>query len=166
MFWFTSELRARLAPLNSFKPSSKIFYWPFQVGTLLWIFYAFFCLVFTMSSCASVYMCFVVTCLERADFLALFVVSNCKFVTFPLVSWVKCGTWLYRFLILAPLLTLILRLFFLIHRSEEICENQLLHVVFRRVKRNLDCMQLFNARSVRCKNTPKDEAAQPLSLLL
>ena len=36
-----------------------------------------------------------------------FVVSNCEFVTFPLVSWVRCGTWLYRFLIFAPLLTLI-----------------------------------------------------------
>ena len=36
-----------------------------------------------------------------------FVVSNCDIVTFPLVSWVKCGTWLYRFLIFAPLLTLV-----------------------------------------------------------
>ena len=26
-----------------------------------------------------------------------FVVSNCEFVTFPLVSWVRCGTLLYRF---------------------------------------------------------------------
>ena len=33
------------------------------------------------------------------------VVSNCEFVTFPLVSWVGCGTLLYRFLIFAPLLT-------------------------------------------------------------
>ena len=51
-----------------------------------------FCLVFAMSLCASVYMCFVVTCWERADLLALFVVSNCEFVTFPLVSWVRCCT--------------------------------------------------------------------------
>ena len=29
----TSELRVRLAPLNWFTPSSKIFYWPFQGGT-------------------------------------------------------------------------------------------------------------------------------------
>ena len=36
-----------------------------------------------------------------------FVVSNCEFVTFPLVSWVRCGTWLYLFLIFAPLLTFI-----------------------------------------------------------
>ena len=35
-----------------------------------------------------------------------FVVSNCEFATFPLVSWVMCGTWLYRFLIFASLLTL------------------------------------------------------------
>ena len=32
--------------------------------------------------------------------------SNCEFVTFPLVSWVRCGTWLYRFLIFASWLTL------------------------------------------------------------
>ena len=31
----------------------------------------FFSLVFAMSLCASVYMCFVVTCWERADLLAL-----------------------------------------------------------------------------------------------
>ena len=33
MSWSTSELRVRLAPLNRFKPSSKLFYWPFQGGT-------------------------------------------------------------------------------------------------------------------------------------
>ena len=65
-----------------------------------------FCLVFVMSLCASVYMCFVVTCWERADLLALVCGVCCEFVTFPLVSWVRCGTWLYRFLIFAPLLTL------------------------------------------------------------
>ena len=31
----------------------------------------FFCLVFAMPLCMSVYMCLVVTCLERADLLAL-----------------------------------------------------------------------------------------------
>ena len=35
-----------------------------------------------------------------------FVMSNCEVVTFPLVSWVRCGAWLYRFLIFAPFLTL------------------------------------------------------------
>ena len=51
-----------------------------------------FCLVFAMHLYVSVYMCLVVTCWERADLLALFVVSSCEFVTFPLVSWVRCGT--------------------------------------------------------------------------
>ena len=54
-------------------------------------------------------MCFVVTCWERADLLALVCGVFCEFVTFPLVSWVRCGTWLYRFLIFAPLLTLLNR---------------------------------------------------------
>ena len=47
-----------------------------------------FCLVFAMSLCASVYMCFVVTCWERADLLALICGVCCEFVTFPLVSLV------------------------------------------------------------------------------
>ena len=51
-----------------------------------------FCLVFAMSLCASVYMCFVVTCLGRADLVALVCGVYCEFVTFPLVSWVRCGT--------------------------------------------------------------------------
>ena len=42
--------------------------------------------------CTSVYMCFVVTCWERADLLALVCGVYCEFVTFPLVSWVRCGT--------------------------------------------------------------------------
>ena len=49
----------------------------------------FFRLVFAMSLCASVYMCLAVTGWERADLS--FVVSNCEFVTFSFVSWVKCG---------------------------------------------------------------------------
>ena len=47
---------------------------------------------FAMSLCASVYMCFVVTCWERADLLALDCGVYCEFVTFPLVSCVRCGT--------------------------------------------------------------------------
>ena len=48
-----------------------------------------FCLVFVMSLCGSVYMCFVVTCWERADLLALVCGVFCEFVTFPLVSRVQ-----------------------------------------------------------------------------
>ena len=43
-----------------------------------------FCLVFAMSFCASVYMCLVVTCWERADLLALVVVSA---VSLSLSHW-------------------------------------------------------------------------------
>ena len=46
----------------------------------------FFCLVFAMPLCASVYMCLVATCWERADLLAL-LSGVCEFVTFPLVFW-------------------------------------------------------------------------------
>ena len=35
-----------------------------------------------------------------------FVMYNCDVVTFPLVSWVRCDAWLYRFLIFALFLTL------------------------------------------------------------
>ena len=72
---------------------------------LLWIFYVFVLSCVCYVLCTSVYMCFVVTCWERADLLALVCGVFCEFVTFPLVSWVRCGTWLYRFLIFAPLLT-------------------------------------------------------------
>ena len=52
----------------------------------------FFCLVFAMPLYVSVYMWLVVTCWKRADLSVLVVVSNCESVTFPLVSWVRCGT--------------------------------------------------------------------------
>ena len=60
-------------------------------------FYYFKAYVFVLSCvcyvlCTSVCMCFVVTCWERADLLALVCGVFCEFVTFPLVSWVRCGT--------------------------------------------------------------------------
>ena len=67
----------------------------------------FFCLVFVMPLCASVYLCPVVTCWKGLTSWLSLVVYNCEFVTFPLVSCVRCGTLLYQFLIFAPLLTLL-----------------------------------------------------------
>ena len=55
-------------------------------------FLCFYNLVFAVPLYAPVHMCLVVTCWERADLLALVVVSNCEFVTFPLVSLVMCCT--------------------------------------------------------------------------
>ena len=52
----------------------------------------FFCVVFAISLCASVYMCFVVTAGKELTSWLSVVVSSCDFVTFPSVSWVRCGT--------------------------------------------------------------------------
>ena len=55
---------------------------------------------------ASAHCCLVVTCWERADLLA-FVIFNCSFFSLPhVVSCVRCGTRLYRFLIFAAFHTL------------------------------------------------------------
>ena len=67
---------------------------------LLWIFYGFFCL----------FICALWSpAMKGLTSWLSFVVSNCESVTFQLVCWVRC-TWLYRFLIFAPLLTLEQRL--------------------------------------------------------
>ena len=73
------------SPVKYFTDRSKAVF-------LLWIFYVFVqsCVCYVL--CASVYMCFLVTCWERADLLALVCGVFCEFVTFPLVSWVRCGT--------------------------------------------------------------------------
>ena len=49
----------------------------------------FFCLVFAMPLCASV-MCALWP--PAGNSWLSFVVYNCEFVTFELVSWVRCGT--------------------------------------------------------------------------
>ena len=51
------------------------------------MFFVFFCLVFAMPLCASV--CALWS--PAGNGLSL-VVSKCEFDTFPLVSWVRCGT--------------------------------------------------------------------------
>ena len=42
-------------------------------------------------ACGSVYLCLVFTCLERADLILVFLVSNCEFVTFPI--GILCQVW-------------------------------------------------------------------------
>ena len=76
--------------MTGLSPPVKYFTDRSKAVLLLWMF--LFCLVFAMSLWASVYMCFVATCWERADLLALVCGVYCEFVTFPLVSWVRCGT--------------------------------------------------------------------------
>ena len=56
---------------------------------------------------SSIYCSLVVTCLERADLLALlYVVIYCVLSLPDGVSRVKCGTWVYRLLIFASFFTL------------------------------------------------------------
>ena len=102
--WSTSELRMRLTP---FKPSSKIFYWPFQGGTSFVDLLCFCSVLCLLCLCERLFICALWSPAGRGltPWLS-FVVSICEFVTFPLISWVRCGTWLYRFLIFARLLTL------------------------------------------------------------
>ena len=53
------ELRARLAPWNWFKPSSKLFYWPFQGGTS---FVDLLCFFLSCVCFAFVRVCLLVPC--------------------------------------------------------------------------------------------------------
>ena len=89
MSWSTSELRVRLAPLNRCKPSSKIFYWLVQGGTSF-VYLLFFCSVLCLLClCARLIICALLSPAGKGltSWLS-FVVPNCEFVTFPLVSWV------------------------------------------------------------------------------
>ena len=71
---------------------SKHIFLEFQGGTSFVDLSCFCSVLCLLCLYASVYMCFVVTCWESADLLALVCGVLCEFVTFPLVSWVRCGT--------------------------------------------------------------------------
>ena len=95
-----------MVPWNLFKPSSKIFLLMvprryFFCGSFM--FFSVLCLL-----CLCLFICALWSLAGKGltSWLS-FVVSKCKFVTFPLVSWTRCVTWLYWFLIFAPLLTFI-----------------------------------------------------------
>ena len=90
MSWSTSELRVRLAPLNRFKPSSNIFYWPFQGGTSFVDLLCFCSVLCLLCLYARLFICALWSPAGKGltSWLS-FVVSNCEFVTFPLVSWAQ-----------------------------------------------------------------------------
>ena len=67
-----SELRVRLARRKTgLSPPRKYFIDRSKAVLLLWILFYVFLLVFAMPLSASVYMCLVVTCWEKANLLAL-----------------------------------------------------------------------------------------------
>ena len=115
------HLRVRLACHEiGLSPPVKYFTYRSYAVLLLWIIYVmcFFCgsfmlfsVLFLLCFCA----CLFINTLWSPAGKGLttwlsFVMSNCKVVTFPLVSWVRCGAWLYWFLIFALFLTLRLTL--------------------------------------------------------
>ena len=57
MSWSTSEVRVRLAPLNRFKPSSKIFYWSFQGGTSFVDLLCFCSVLCLLCLCSRLFIC-------------------------------------------------------------------------------------------------------------
>ena len=66
----------------------------------------YFCPVFVILSCVSVVDALWSPAGKGLTSWPSFVMANCEVVTFPLVSWVRCGAWSYRFLIFARFLTL------------------------------------------------------------
>ena len=102
----TSDLRVRLVPLNMFEPSSNFLTDRFRLVLLLWILFVicFSCLPLSYCIACSLQPCDHL--LGRADLLALwYVMFSCVLSLSHMVSWVRCGTWLYRFLIFAFFLT-------------------------------------------------------------
>ena len=68
----------------------------------------YFCRVFVMLLCARLFIvAFWSPAGKGLTSWASFVMSNCEFVTFLLVFYVRCGTRLYQFLIFALFLNLI-----------------------------------------------------------
>ena len=81
--WSASELRVRLAPLNQFKPSSKIFYWPFQGGTSFVDLLCFCSVLCLLCLWARLFICALWSPAGKGLTAWLsFVVSNLEFVTF------------------------------------------------------------------------------------
>ena len=83
----------RLAPLNRFKPSSKIFYRPFQ-GGISFVDLSCFCSVLCLLClCVRLFICALGSPAGKGlTSWPLVCGVFYEFVTFPLVSWVRCGT--------------------------------------------------------------------------
>ena len=75
-------------------PPVKYFTNHSNVVLLLWIFYVFFFSVLCLLClCVRLFICALWLPAEKGlTSWRSFVVSNCEFVTFSLVSWVRCGT--------------------------------------------------------------------------
>ena len=90
---------------QQFEPSSKIFLLTIPRRCF---FCGLFMLFYVLFSYAFMNVCLLMPCghlLGKGWPLGFRLwCLNCDVVTFPLVSWVRCGAWLYRFLIFASFL--------------------------------------------------------------
>ena len=76
-----------------FKPSSIIFYCPFQGGASFVDLLCFCSVLCLQCLCARLFICALWSPAGKGlTSWVSFVVSNCECVSFPLVSWVGCGT--------------------------------------------------------------------------
>ena len=88
------SLKVRLARRETgLSPPVKYFTDHSKSELLLWIFIAFFSVLRLLCLCEGLFICALWSPAGKGltSWLS-FVVSNCKFVTFPLVSWALCGT--------------------------------------------------------------------------
>ena len=78
--------------MKPFKPSSKIFYWPFQGSTSFVDLLCFFSVLCLLCLCVHLFICALRSPAGKGlpSWLS-FVVSNSEFVTFPLVSYPGSG---------------------------------------------------------------------------
>ena len=106
--WSTSELRVRLARRETgLSPPVKCFTDRSKVVLLLWIIYVI-SVLFLLCFRAGLFIdALRAPAGKGLTYWLSFVMSNWEVVTFALVSWVSCGTWLYQFLIFALFLTLV-----------------------------------------------------------
>ena len=88
------------APWIGLSPPVKYFYWPVQGGALLWI----VCVNYVV--CLSSFRALWSPEGKGVTSWLLFVMFIVNLLLSHSVSWDRCGTWLYRFLVLAVFLTL------------------------------------------------------------
>ena len=103
MSWSTSELGWGWGRETNWSPPGKYFYWPNQGGTSFVDHLCCLCLVFFM-----LLRLFIAVLWSPAGkgltSKHSFVMFYCVLSLSHVVSWVRCGTWLYRFLIFATFL--------------------------------------------------------------
>ena len=142
MSWSTSELRVRLAPLNRFTPSSKIFYWPFQ-GDTSFVDLLCFCSVLCL-------LCFVRVCLYVLR-------GHLHGKGWPLGSRLWCLLWVCHFPI-----DILGRVWYLIVSIPHLCNlTYFLYVILFNCKMPMQVLFQINFSQSRCLVTSWEHRHSP-----